>query len=255
MEQRGLLVRRPKRPRSFPITSFTFPQLHAEGEPLTSIKSWQAGKMSESFTTGSLLVGEVSWSVYSIHLAAFEWEFSPEHEGVCIQPGQAAVLDLSPFSDTPEYAQVARAPVCRTWRYLKRYISLTHSFESTIRQKQGVLISDALILNFSSFNISAKIENGCVDGRESSPLRTGIRAANPAVTRASVGSARDGRNSFHGDAWCRTQEGEAADVVLDLPTCFHVCTCALSDLCSRRTYTQTIGGLRAELPAPQLSFL
>jgi hypothetical protein len=30
MEQRGLLVRRLERPRSFHITSFTLPQLHAE---------------------------------------------------------------------------------------------------------------------------------------------------------------------------------------------------------------------------------
>ena len=59
MEQRGLLIQRPERPRSFPISSSTR-QLHAEIELLTSfffffflesaflltsIKSWQAGKV------------------------------------------------------------------------------------------------------------------------------------------------------------------------------------------------------------------
>src|SRR6266700_1715586 len=87
MEQRGLLVRCLKRPRPIPITSFTRPQLRAEGGPLrvTSVKyvkSWQAGKV---VLQQALSLGEVSRPVYNIHLAGFEQEFSPEHEGVCIR--------------------------------------------------------------------------------------------------------------------------------------------------------------------------
>ena len=93
MEQRGLLIQRPERPRSFPISSSTR-QLHAEIELLTSFFFFfflnphfssqvsSPGKQAKfSSTIGLLVLGVVSPPVYSILLAAFkyEWEvsFSP----------------------------------------------------------------------------------------------------------------------------------------------------------------------------------
>lgn len=91
--------------------------------------------------------------VHSIDLATFDWELPPEHKGVCIQPGQAVVLDLAPFSDTPEYAHLAPAlpralhdDRVRTWTVSSAHASRTRTFSLTIRHKQGGLMSGALFL-------------------------------------------------------------------------------------------------------------
>jgi len=175
--------------------------------------------------------------VHSIDLATFEWELPPEHEGVYIQPGQAAVLDLAPFSDAPEYVQFApqlpRALLddrVRTWTVSSAHNSLTRTFELTIRHKQGGLMSGALFLiaqHQLQKRHGATWSDGCADGRECGSLRlragligfAGAFVLPPPPTRRLLWAAGGvGVTRFLAMLGALSQAREAADVVLVLST-------------------------------------
>ncbi|KAI9509475.1 hypothetical protein F5148DRAFT_1282975 [Russula earlei] len=172
--------------------------------------------------------------VHSIDLATFEWELPPEHEGVCIQPGQSAVLDLAPFSDAPEYVQVApelprviHDDRVRTWTVSSAHTSLTRSFELTIRHKQGGLMSGALFLIAQHQLQKRQVtrEDGCVDKSERGSLRAGLIGfagafvLPPPPSRKLLWAAGGvGVTRFLAMLGVLSQAREAADVVLVLST-------------------------------------
>lgn len=172
--------------------------------------------------------------VHSIDLATFEWELPPDHEGVCIQPGQAAVLDLAPLSDAPEYAQFApelpRAlhdDRVRTWTVSSAHTSLTRSFELTIRHKQGGLMSGALFLIAQHEHQKRQCmpEDGYGDTRGCGSLRAGLIGfagafvLPPPPSRKLLWAAGGvGVTRFLAMLGALSQAREAADVVLVLST-------------------------------------
>jgi NAD(P)H-flavin reductase len=172
--------------------------------------------------------------VHSIDLATFEWALPPEHEGVYIQPGQAAVLDLAPFSDAPEYAQVVpelpRAlhdDRVRAFTVSSAHSSLTRSFELTIRHKQGGLMTGALFLiaQHQHQKRLATREDGCGEGREYGSFRAGLIGFTGAFVLPPPPSRRllwvaggVGITRFLAMLGALSQAGEAADVVLVLST-------------------------------------
>ena len=172
--------------------------------------------------------------VHSIDLATFEWELPPDHEGVCILPGQAAVLDLAPFSDALEYAQFApelpRAlhdDRVRTWTVSSAHTSLTRTFELTIRHKQGGFMSGALFLiaqhEFRKRQYTR--EGGHEYDRECGSLRAGLIGFAGAFVLPPLPSRRllwaaggVGVTRFLAMLGALSQAREAADVVLVLST-------------------------------------
>lgn len=208
--------------------------------PLRSIYSPPVKLLAEELKASSpqLKVGAqvrlVRVHVHSIDLATFEWELPPEHEGVCIQPGQAAVLDLAPFSDAPEYAQVApelpRAvhdDRVRTWTVSSAHTSLTRSFELTIRHKQGGLMSGALFLIAQHQHQKRKgtHEDGCGESKEYGSLHAGLIGfagafvlPPPPSRRLLWAAGGVGVTRFLAMLGALSQAGEAADVVLVLST-------------------------------------
>ncbi|KAH9990011.1 hypothetical protein BJV77DRAFT_1069153 [Russula vinacea] len=208
--------------------------------PLRSIYSPPVKLLAEELKASSpqLKVGAqvrlVRVHVHSIDLATFEWELPPEHEGVCIQPGQAAVLDLAPFSDAPEYAQVApelpRAvhdDRVRTWTVSSAHTSLTRSFELTIRHKQGGLMSGALFLiaQHQHQKRQGTREDGCGDSKEYGSLHAGLIGfagafvlPPPPSRRLLWAAGGVGVTRFLAMLGALSQAGEAADVVLVLST-------------------------------------
>jgi NAD(P)H-flavin reductase len=208
--------------------------------PLRSIYSPPVKLLAEELKASSpqLKVGAqvrlVRVHVHSIDLATFEWELPPEHEGVCIQPGQAAVLDLAPFSDAPEYAQVApelpRAlhdDRVRTWTVSSAHTSLTRSFELTIRHKQGGLMSGALFLIAQHQHQKRQCtrEDGCGDSKEYGSLHAGLIGfagafvlPPPPSRRLLWAAGGVGVTRFLAMLGALSQAGEAADVVLVLST-------------------------------------
>jgi hypothetical protein len=102
---------------------------------------------------------------------------------VFIQPGQAAVLDLAPFSDATEYTQFAPELLhalhddrVQTWTVSGAHTSLTRSFELTIWHKQGGLMSGALfmIVQHEHKKLQWTPEDGYGDGSECGSLRAGL---------------------------------------------------------------------------------
>lgn len=174
--------------------------------------------------------------VHSIDLATFEWELPAEHEGVCIQPGQAVVLDLAPFSDAPEFAKFAtelpRAlhdDRVRTWTVSSAHNSLTRSFELTIRHKQGGLMSGALFLIAQHQHQklqSMREDHGCGgDNKGCGSLRAGLIGfagafvlPPPPSRRLLWAAGGVGVTRFLAMLGALSQAREAADVVLVLST-------------------------------------
>lgn len=174
--------------------------------------------------------------VHSIDLATFEWELPAEHEGVCIQPGQAVVLDLAPFSDAPEFAKFAtelpRAlhdDRVRTWTVSSAHNSLTRSFELTIRHKQGGLMSGALFLIAQHQHQklqSMRGDHGCGgDNKGCGSLRAGLIGfagafvlPPPPSRRLLWAAGGVGVTRFLAMLGALSQAREAADVVLVLST-------------------------------------
>ena len=172
--------------------------------------------------------------VHSIDLATFEWELPPDHEGVCILPGQAAVLDLAPFSDALEYAQFApelpRAlhdDRVRTWTVSSAHTSLTRTFELAIRHKQGGFMSGALFL-IAQHELRKRQytrEGGYEYDRECGSLRAGLIGFAGAFVLPPLPSRRllwaaggVGVTRFLSMLGALSQAREAADVVLVLST-------------------------------------
>jgi NAD(P)H-flavin reductase len=207
--------------------------------PLRSIYSPPVKHLTEELkASSSQLKGAqvrlVRVRVHSVDLATFEWELPPEHEGVCIQPGQAAVLDLSPFLDAPEYAQVApelpRAlhdDRVRTWTVSSAHTSLTRSFELTIRHKQGGLMSGTLFLiaQHQHQRRQDAREDGYRKSREYGSLYAGLMGfagafvLPPSPSRRLLWAAGGvGVTRFLAMLSALSQAGEAADVVLVLST-------------------------------------
>lgn len=172
--------------------------------------------------------------VHSIDLATFEWELPADHEGVCIQPGQAAVLDLAPFSDAPEYAQFApelpRAlhdDRVRTWTVSSAHTCRTRSFELTIRHKQGGLMSGALFLiaQHALQKRQCAHENGYDESRDCVSLRAGLIGfagafvlPPPPSRRLLWAAGGVGVTRFLAMLGTLSKAREAADVVLVLST-------------------------------------
>jgi len=183
---------------------------------------------------GSDQVRLVRVHVHSIDLATFEWELPPDHEGVCIQPGQAAVLDLAPFSDALEHAQLSpeipRAlhdDRVRTWTVSSAHTSLTRSFHLTIRHKQGGVMSGALFL-IAQHELQKRQctrEGGYEYDRECSSLRAGLIGfagafvlPPPPSRRLLWAAGGVGVTRFLAMLGALSQAREAADVVLVLST-------------------------------------
>ncbi|KAI0288290.1 hypothetical protein B0F90DRAFT_1803710 [Multifurca ochricompacta] len=212
--------------------------------PVRSIYSPPVKLLTEEFKPSlsqlkdSASVRLVGVRVHSVDLATFEWELPLEHEGVFIQPGQAAVLDLAPFSDAPEYAQLAlelpRAlhdDRMRTWTVSSAHTSPTRSFELTIRHKPGGLMSGALFLiaQHQQQQHQQRRKSTCDDGDWDTDICGSLRAGligfagafvlpPPPSRRLLWASGGVGVTRFLAMLGALSRAREAADVVLVMST-------------------------------------